>query len=437
VCGGFLISAEFLAAMSAGTVSEGGFQDGVVVDLRGAADRPLYLVGDVHARHQVISLVLEHAELEPLLEAEQAFLVFLGDLHHREDYEGAGEMETSVETFRVFMRLKTKYPRSVYALLGNHEFTRSGSTKRGYFQGDLFRGALEEAGLGETYQSFLESSPLVVVHPNCVGVHAGPTLDVKSLEELKLVQVRDVPPMEMEKAVRRICFSRHVDWSPNPEKHYDDHDVRDFLELCGVPDSRLVTGHTPLDRETDWMWDIGEHLTVIFAAARDVGYFRTCLEEERFVRVGRFTGQEFRPAFKPEQGQQQDGLVSVVERGRPMIRVEESGFGANLQQDQEYVWGYPGRAVEIRRGGETVLTIAHYRHLQGFLQSYYAMGYYLVGKAHANEVLKLKIELATMLGGDGLLEGVRFSWDAEEIGILRWRGEDFVFRPLVKGLSLD
>ena len=431
------MSADFLTAMAAGTVTQGGFQDGRVIDLRDAVDRALYLVGDVHARHQVIALILEHAELEPQLQAEQAFLVFLGDLHHREDHEGAGEMESSVETFRLFMQLKTRYPRSVYALLGNHEFTRSGSSKRGYFQGELFREALEAAGLGETYQSFLQSSPLVVIHPQCVGVHAGPTIDIDSLESLKRVEVRDVPPLEMEKAVLRLCFSRHVDWSPNKEKHYYDHHVEDFLKLCQVPESRLITGHTPLDRETDWMWDIGKHLTVIFAAGRDVGYFLVRGQEQRFVRIGRFNGEQFRRLHGTEHASEQPGFVFLVERGRPVYKIEESGFGVALLQDREYVWDYPGREVELRRDGETILTIAHYRHLQSWLQSYYAMGYYLVGNAYRQEVLKLKLELATMLGGESLREGVRFSWDSEELGIVRWLGEErFMFRPLVEGLCL-
>ena len=422
--------------MVAGSTCQGGLQDGRVVDARAADERPLYLVGDVHARHEVIPLIFEHAGLSRLLQAEQAILVFLGDLYHREDYDGAGEMESSVDTFRLFMRLKIDYPRSVYALLGNHEFTRSGSTKRGYYQGDLFREALIAAGLAETYQRFLELSPLVVIHQTCVGVHAGPTLEVASLEELKRVEVRDVPPGQMEPAVRRLCFSRHRDWSPNPDKHYDDHDVREFLKLCGVPGSRLITGHTPLDRETDWMWDIGEHLTVIFAAGRDVGYFRASREEQLFVRVGRYTGEEFR--LSEGQQQQQEGVAPIVERGRRFVRIESTGFGLTMIRDEEYLWEYPDRAVELRREQGTVLTIAHFRHLQSFLQSYYAMGYYLVGDPHRQEVLRLKIELATLLGGDELREGVRFRWGTEEIGIVRWLGADrFVFRPLVEGLLLE
>ncbi len=429
------IGQDFLQAMVAGSVEEGGYQDRRVVDFRNAYERPLYLVGDIHARHQVIPLILEHSGLEAQLESEQAFLVFLGDLHHREDYEGAGEMQTSVETFRWLMRLKTAYPRSVYCLLGNHEFTRSGGTKRGYHQGDLFREALQEAGLWETYEAWLKMSPLAVIHRRCVGVHAGPPIDLDSLEEFKRAEIRDVPPLEMEKPVWQATFTRHVDWSPNPAKHYYDHHVTDFLELCGVAGTRLITGHTPLDRETDWMWDIGKHLNVIFAAARDIGYFRVDAESERFVRVGRFTGEEFRAAGESEHVE--PGFVPITERGRPRARVDQEGFGTLLRRDVEYLFEYPNREVEIRKGEEKLLSVAHYRHLPAWLQSYYAMGYYLIGNPHRQEVMHFKVDLAMLLGGDGLREGVRFSWSEDEFGIVTWLGEErFVFRPLVDGLSL-
>lgn len=164
---------EFLEALRLGTVAHGGYQDGRAVDLRAAAEKTLYLVGDVHAKPHRITEILCHARLEPALESEHAVLVFLGDLFHREDDARAGEMESSLETFEAIARLKTRFPRSVYTLLGNHELTRTESTKRGYFQGELFRRALEQRGLAETYDRFLQASPLLVIHPRLVGVHAG------------------------------------------------------------------------------------------------------------------------------------------------------------------------------------------------------------------------------------------------------------------------
>lgn len=200
--------------MQLGTVAHGGYQDGRAVDLRSASHKPFYLVGDIHAKPARIGQVLEHAQLEPLLENDEAVLVFLGDLFHREDDSRAGEMESSLETLEILARLKTRFPRSVYSLLGNHEMTRTESTKRGYFQGELFRRALRERGLDGIYNSWLEASPLFVTHPRLVGVHAGPAVSAQSLEQLKQVPVRDVDPWEQVPEVRELLFTRHVDWSP-------------------------------------------------------------------------------------------------------------------------------------------------------------------------------------------------------------------------------
>ena len=67
-------------------VSQGGYQDGRVIDLRAAhAPKILYLVGDVHARSARIQEVFRHAGLHQQLATGQAVVVFMGDLFHREE----------------------------------------------------------------------------------------------------------------------------------------------------------------------------------------------------------------------------------------------------------------------------------------------------------------------------------------------------------------
>lgn len=424
--------AAFLAALQSGRVENGGYQRGRVVDLREVGSKPLYLVGDVHAKPQRIRDVLQAAGLESQLEKEESVLVFLGDLFHREDRERAGEMETSLETFRLLMELKTRFPRSLYSLLGNHEFTRTGSTKQGYFQGDLFREALDQAGLLEVYREFVCSSPMVVVHPRCVGVHAGPARSVESFEELCSFVLDDSEAEDLPKVVRELSFSRHIDWAPNVEKAYDDHQVRDFLALCGVPEARLVTGHTPLDRETDWSWDIGQHSTVIFAAGREVGYYRAAPEGEELVRVGRSLPSDDETLVWDRAPQDQGELVG----GRKGVTLESFEEPVQLMPDLTYRFSYPGSALTI--SGDFELRICHYRHLNPASQAYYAQGYYLVGNEFRQEVLKLKRDLSVLLGGEPLCEGVRFSWGETEIGVLRQNDEgEFELRTFLEGLSLS
>lgn len=400
----------FLEALELG--ARGGWQDGRVVDLRGFSG-VVYVVGDLHAHHERIEAILEHAGLRPQLERDEAVLVFLGDLFHPEADDQAGEMDTSIATLKAVAELKTAFPHNFYVLLGNHEFTRSESTKRGYFQGALFRAALEAEGLSRVYDDFLRLSPLVMIHPRWVGVHAGPAVSVSSLEELKTVEVVDLSPLEMPAALRELTFTRHVDWSPNPTKSYGDYQIEDFLKLCGVPGARLVTGHTPLDRETDWTWKIGAHLTVIFAAGRELGYLRIEPDSDQLVRVGRYHGSS---------------LVADRSSGRV---AEAAG---QLEPDVIYRFDYD---QPLHLEGPHPLSIRHYRHLSAASQAYYGQGYYLVGNEFRGEVLGLKSETALVLGGAGLCGGVRFHWPDDEFAIL-WQREPgrFELRALVEGLQL-
>jgi Calcineurin-like phosphoesterase len=425
--------------MEQGRIEGGGYQNGRLVDLRAALDKTVYLVGDIHARHSRISAILTHAQLQPQLETEQAVLVFLGDLFHREDDDRAHEMESSLETFSVVMELKIRFPRAVYFLLGNHEFTRTKSTKRGYFQGDLFREALESQGLAECYQSFLKASPLVVIHPRYVGVHAGPAIHLGSLDELRDLPVEDVGPLEMPQALRELAFSRHCDWSGNSAKAYNDYQVRDFLDLCGVPEGRLITGHTPLDRETAWSWDIGKHLTVIFAAGREVGYLRLTADDAELVRVGRGQPKEDRMVTDraPRPLPSGPGQRPEVIHGRWGVTLDDPTQGIELQPDVCYRFHYPSCRVTLGRPDGESFRICQYRHLSAASQSYYAQGYYLVGNESGQEVLKLKLDLAVLLGGSELVEGVRFRWGEQEFAILRMpEAGVFELMPLVEGLRL-
>lgn len=188
---------DFLAALQSGLCRNGGYQDGVVVDLRPVAHKTLYLIGDIHAKTPRIADLFAHADLYSQLEGERAVVVFLGDLFHREEPDRAGEMESSLETLLTIMELKRRFPRSLYVLLGNHEFTRTERCKHGYFQGALFRKALERRGLGEFYERFIEASPLVVVHPRCVATHAAPARCLKTFDELKQLPVRDAEARQL------------------------------------------------------------------------------------------------------------------------------------------------------------------------------------------------------------------------------------------------
>lgn len=238
--------------------------------------------------------------------------------------------------------------------------------------------------------------------------------------------------------MRELLFSRHVDWSPNPLKSYNDYQVEDFLALCGVPAGRLITGHTPLARETGWDWDIGRHLTVIFAAGREVGYLKVTEDGEEMVRVGRSLVTDDETLIPDRWPNTVPHGTEDVERGRRRIRLTDLATPLQLLPDVLYRLDYPGSSISLDFPTGQRLRVCHYRHLSPASQAYYEHGYYLTGNELLQEVLKLKRDLAVLIGGSSLIEGVRVSWGDEELAVLRMP-EDGVFdlRPLVEGLRLQ
>ena len=421
---------SFLEAVRQGMVERGGYQDGRVVDLRNPSAPPvLILVGDVHARPSRIQEVFRHANLHQQLALNQAVLVLLGDLFHREDSDRAGEMESSLDTFREMMSLKIAYPKNFYVLLGNHEFTRTLRCKHGYFQGVLFGYALEKSGLRPTYEEFMQESPLVVVHPRGVGVHAAPATSVADWDQLKRLPLSDCDPKEMHAAVVELTCNRHVKWSPHGQKSYTDHDVERFLELCGVPQTHLFCGHTPVSRETAWEWPMGPRNTVIFAAGRELGYARLDSEGIRLIRVGRNL-------------QERQEEVRVALASAPWHEMRQwhdwEGEEQELERDQLYRFHYDGRPVRLLGAREQPLDVRSYAHLPAAAQGYYGAGYFLIGQQERSEVLVLRRDQRILLGGAGLCQGVRFFWPDEEFAILGQHDDgEFELRPLVEGLRLQ
>ena len=419
----------FLQATQQGMVAQGGYQDGRVIDLRGPqAPKILYLVGDVHARSKRIHEVFRHARLHQQLAAGQAVVVFMGDLFHREESERAGEMESSLDTFREMMSLKVAYPKGFYVLLGNHEFTRTLRCKHGFFQGVLFGYALDQAGLRPTYEAFMESSPLVVAHPQGVGVHAAPARGLKDWDELKNLPLSDAEPKALHPAVVELTCNRHIKWSPHGQKAYTDRDVEDFLELCGVPQGHLFVGHTPISRETGWEWDMGPRNTVIFAAGRELGYARLDGEGIRLTRVGRSrhdSEDEIHPAVEAGEWRQM----------RQSIRWDSDEM--ELQRDCLYRFEYGQRPIRLLGARDQPLQVCQYAHLPAAAQDYYGPGYFLLGQEQRSEVLALRRDQRILLGGTGLCQGVRFFWPDDEFAILgQLQDGEFELRPLIDGLRL-
>lgn len=124
------------------------------------------------------------------------------------------------------------------------------------------------------------------------------------------------------------------------------------------------------------------------------------------------------------------------ERGRKRIRLPDLERPIELLPDVLYRFEYGRAALHLELPYGKV-RICQYRHLSAASQAYYEQGYYLVGDEFRQEVVRLKRDLAVLIGGSPLIEGVRVSAGEIELAVLRM-ADDGVFdlRPLVPGLVL-
>lgn len=394
-----------------------GRQRGRIVDLRGVTE-PVYLVGDVHAKTTRIPALLQLLHLEEALASRQAYLVFLGDLFHREERERIGEMDSSVDMLQAVLELKMRYPTQVYWLLGNHEFTRTERCKYGCFQGVLFRIELQRRVLDEFYDTFVAEGALALLHDRCVAVHAGPAPALQSLDELETLPVADLHTPELHAALIQLTCGRHRLWSGQQKLGYSDADVERFLELCGCPDGLLVTGHTPLNRECDWHWQLGPRTHVIFAAGRELGCAVARPEEVEFRRLGRS-----QPA--------DDDLLESCDTS------EEIHIATSQPLRPHVTYRFSADQPVSLRPADTDQRVSfrQHSHLPAALQEFYGTGFYLVGDERPPQVRRLPRHDAFVLGQGGPF---RADWLQGEVAIVGQRDAgEFEVRPLVPGLVLE
>ncbi len=226
-----------------------GTQNRTILDLRQMqrAGKEILIVGDLHARHDNLDKILSFNDNGGKIERGEAVLVLLGDIVHREDPTGAGEMHTSINMLRRVMDMKIRNPSGVYLLLGNHEFLDNGHSKHGIVQGHAFRSALQNSFGGEfvsAYRGAIEALPVMAIGDGFALVHGGPVTGIRSLNEVYEAKAED--SWNCSSIVKQATANRmYNDYFPE--------DVSRFLELCGQPDGVLLAGHSPGDG-TNWAW---------------------------------------------------------------------------------------------------------------------------------------------------------------------------------------
>ena len=165
---------NFTDATNLGRKENGGYQEGLYVDLQGYKGE-IIVIGDIHAEMPKLLQKIE-ANKEKLANGK-AVIVFEGDYIHREEVDKLGEMNSSLAVIQFLMNLKIAYPKSVYLLAGNHDI---GITA---VKGNVFQGMAFYEYLNSYYGKFTDllfeqamrkNLALAAETDDYVIVHAGP-----------------------------------------------------------------------------------------------------------------------------------------------------------------------------------------------------------------------------------------------------------------------
>lgn len=229
------------------------------------------VLGDLHAEvDNLLKILSENSFLESLQEGTAA-LVILGDAVHSERPECAESMHTSLLIMDLIFKLKLRFPRQVFYIIGNHDSFSHDLMKLSVPQGLLWEKHVVKTR-GEAYRAALElfyrQSPLAVVTPDFIACHAGPMRSKCSLE--MLINARQFPDL-----VHEITWNRAR--STRFPAGYSSGDVRRFRKSLQVDaDTPFIVGHYPRSQEGTLWLDVDNtqhHHVVMSCRANQVGLF--------------------------------------------------------------------------------------------------------------------------------------------------------------------
>jgi len=229
------------------------------------------IVGDLHAQLDNLLTILSENAFMDSLENGTAALIFLGDAVHSEQPGKLEEMDSSLLIMDLIFKLKIRYPRQVFFIVGNHDSFQHDLMKQGVPQGLLWKKHVI-ASRGEAYREqleiFYQQSPLLVLSADFIACHAGPPR--RKISRQILVDARQFPDI-----VHDMTWSRlRTRAFPGG---YTPGDVRQFRKGLQVSSEiPFIVGHYPFSEdETLWLnvGRISQHHILISARSDRVAIF--------------------------------------------------------------------------------------------------------------------------------------------------------------------
>ncbi len=229
------------------------------------------LIGDLHAQiDNLINILSENQFLESL-ENGSACLILLGDAVHSELEDQMENMTGSMLMMDFIFKLKTRFPKQVFHIRGNHDSFAAHVSKGGIPQGLLWEKYLVDergARYKQEMERYYDQLPYVVLAKDFLACHASPPSRKVNLE--MLINANEHPDLMEQLIHNRVK-------RPGYPGGYTSKDVKRFRKGLGLgPNFPFIVGHNPLN-ETETLWlnagDIVNHHIVYSANLHSIGVF--------------------------------------------------------------------------------------------------------------------------------------------------------------------
>ena len=135
------------------------------------------IIGDLHAQLDNLLKILSQDGYLDALECGDAYLLFLGDIVHREDDGELEEMDSSLLVLDLVFKLKIHFTKNVFYLRGNHEIFDDKVGKGGVPQARLlWQRCRERRGTkyAERLAECFDLLAYVAKTKDFIACHAGP-----------------------------------------------------------------------------------------------------------------------------------------------------------------------------------------------------------------------------------------------------------------------
>jgi len=152
----------------------------------------------------------------------------------------------------IIFKLKLRFPKNVFYLLGNHDSFSEEIGKKGVPQGLLWEKQLKKSR-GKDYkkemQRFYDNIPILAYSKHFICCHAGPP--TSAVNQHALVNFKKYPKLIKDLISRRIQTSNRM-------SGYNKGDIKKLRNCLHVGENTpFIVGHTPMDDEETLWQNVG------------------------------------------------------------------------------------------------------------------------------------------------------------------------------------